>query len=104
MVDNKAKSKDLNQIFDDFVKERLGCLILMQKTKIFVRFSKIFVPENDAKELPLTPHSSVTPCKSMVLPASDYRITGLQPKYGPLPLKSSFFINLLLYINKYIYK
>ena len=102
MVDNKAKSKDLNQIFDDFVKERLGCLILMQKTKIYARFSKIFVPENGVKELPLTPHSSVTPCKSMVLPASDYRITGLHPNLCPLPPKSPIF-SFFIIIYKYLY-
>ena len=102
MVDNKAKSKDLNQIFDDFVKERLGCLILMQKTKIYARFLKIFVPENDAKEMPLTPHSSVTPCKSMVLRASDYRITGLHPKLCPLPPKSPIF-SFFIIIYKYLY-
>jgi len=37
-----------------------------------------------------------------VLRASDYRITGLQPKYGPLPPKRSI-ISFFMIIYKYLY-
>jgi len=79
-----------------------GWLIIRLKAKIFARFLKIFVPENDVKELPLTPHSSVTPCKSMVLRASDYRITGLHPKICAPPSEELFF-NKSIIIYKYLY-
>ena len=102
MVDNKAKSKDLNQIFDDFVKERLGCLILRHKTKDFCQIFEDFCPRKRRKRVAAYTHPSVTPCKSMVLRASDYRITGLHPKLCPLPPKSPVF-SFFIIIYKYLY-
>ncbi len=44
MVDNKAKSKDLNQIFDDFVKERLGKIDFNAKNKDLCPIFEDFCP------------------------------------------------------------
>ena len=72
-----------------------------------------FRHQKDAKRVKQT--GGVTPCNlptywfSATYKTTDYRITGLQPKYGPLPPKSSiisFFMIIYkyLYIYKYVYK
>ena len=103
MADNKAKSKDLNQIVDDFVKERLRLIIFNAKKQRFMPdFWRFLSQKTTQTEMLLTPHSSITPCKSMVLRPSDYRITGLQPKLWTPPSEALNFL-IFMIIYKYLY-